>query len=413
MGHGETPDCSTHYDPGGGWDWTKYMNYVKGQTCKAQCAWDGNLINKDCSVTKCTAVGATCVDDSQGLRCASVFCAAGGKTPAKDVCLPDGQMAHCNSKGALGNLKKCPSGQTCVANAGGVRCGLSCEKEPVAGAEQESFKDLPADTFGHSEISKLESEGIASGCSSSPKLFCPMCELSRQALAKWIVLAAGLPLVSPDTPTFSDLGKSATLYDYVETAAKAGFMTGYPDGTFRPANPVTRGAVAVVLMRAAGLSAPSPLSSTYSDVDSGSWWEEGIEALAGSCVTSGCSQDGSKYCPDKLVSRRSGAVLIARAFGLVETPCGGFVGDDPGADGPPPGSVDPDTGDDVPSIDDDIPQAPNGPPLRGEVVEDDSGCSVTAPGGLRANAAWPLAGISLLVLLSRRRRLRAGAKSAG
>ncbi|HMR11063.1 MAG TPA: N-acetylmuramoyl-L-alanine amidase, partial [Polyangiaceae bacterium] len=50
LGHNETPDCSDHTDPGSGWDWNKYMNYVKGQTCKAQCAWDGNLIQKDCSV---------------------------------------------------------------------------------------------------------------------------------------------------------------------------------------------------------------------------------------------------------------------------------------------------------------------------------------------------------------------------
>ncbi|MBX3127849.1 MAG: N-acetylmuramoyl-L-alanine amidase [Polyangiaceae bacterium] len=29
MGHGETPDCSTHTDPGSGWDWNKYMSLVK------------------------------------------------------------------------------------------------------------------------------------------------------------------------------------------------------------------------------------------------------------------------------------------------------------------------------------------------------------------------------------------------
>ena len=29
MGHGDTPDCSHHYDPGPGWNWSKYMNLVK------------------------------------------------------------------------------------------------------------------------------------------------------------------------------------------------------------------------------------------------------------------------------------------------------------------------------------------------------------------------------------------------
>ena len=29
MGHGETPDCSDHYDPGSGWDWDHYMALVQ------------------------------------------------------------------------------------------------------------------------------------------------------------------------------------------------------------------------------------------------------------------------------------------------------------------------------------------------------------------------------------------------
>lgn len=29
MGHGETPDCSDHTDPGGGWDWEHYMELVR------------------------------------------------------------------------------------------------------------------------------------------------------------------------------------------------------------------------------------------------------------------------------------------------------------------------------------------------------------------------------------------------
>ncbi|MEZ4234489.1 MAG: FG-GAP-like repeat-containing protein [Polyangiaceae bacterium] len=37
-GHGETPDCSDHTDPGSGWDWGKFMEYVKcgcGGCCNA------------------------------------------------------------------------------------------------------------------------------------------------------------------------------------------------------------------------------------------------------------------------------------------------------------------------------------------------------------------------------------------
>jgi len=33
MGHGEAPDCSTHTDPGSGWNWSHYMDLVKNNGC--------------------------------------------------------------------------------------------------------------------------------------------------------------------------------------------------------------------------------------------------------------------------------------------------------------------------------------------------------------------------------------------
>ena len=33
MGHGETPDCSDHTDPGSGWNWTHYMDLVQNGEC--------------------------------------------------------------------------------------------------------------------------------------------------------------------------------------------------------------------------------------------------------------------------------------------------------------------------------------------------------------------------------------------
>ncbi len=391
LGHNETPDCSSHTDPGPGWDWNKYMKYVKGeQTCKAQCAWDGNLIQKDCSVVKCTSVGASCVDDSKGLRCASVFCVDKGKTSAKDICLPDGSQASCSSKGDLKNISKCPSGQTCVSSGGTTRCGLACSKKPVAGAEQEVFKDMAPDTWGHPEALALYDAGVVSGCQASPKLFCGDCELSRQALAKMAVLGAGLPLVNPKTPTFSDFAPSAGLYQYVETAAAAGLMTGYPNGEFRPNNPVTRGSAAVVLARAAKLEPPSPKPESFTDVSPDSWWSDGIEALYANCVAKGYG-DG-QFRPDRLLTRRGAVVLVARAFGLVETPCGGFVGGTDLTVDP----KDPQT---------EYPQVPGVSRGAAFADADDGACSVSAiPSSPETHAWWGL--LIAVGLVVRRRRSR-------
>jgi hypothetical protein len=51
------------------------------------------------------------------------------------------------------------------------------------------------------------------------------------------------------TQTFSDVGPSHTFYDEIEWGAKYGVITGYPDGSFKPNNNVTRGASAAFLAR--------------------------------------------------------------------------------------------------------------------------------------------------------------------
>jgi hypothetical protein len=345
------------------------------QGCKAQCAWDGNLINEDCSVTKCTAVGASCVDDAKGLRCASVFCVENGQTAAKDVCLPEGERAHCTSKGALEDVSKCGAGLSCLPNGDGTRCGIACKKEQVAGAESATFHDVPPDTFGADAVEALHDAGIASGCQAEPPLFCPGCELSRGAIVKWLVDAAELPLVSPATPRFSDVPKTHQFYAHIETAAAAGIVTGYENGEFRPALPTTRASGAVMIAKAAKLTAPSPLSNSFADVDEGAWYHESIEALKAACITTGCDSAGTKFCPTKILTRRAGAVMITRAFDLIDSTC----------------ELDPP---------DDTPELPDVPePSRGGIEEEDSGCSVSRS---QSSSGWLLlVALGLFILRGR------------
>jgi MYXO-CTERM domain-containing protein len=143
--------------------------------CDAHC--EGSvMVGSDCGQGDCAAYGASCVDDSLGVRCVnplcpvqgaakvctddstimdcqdgnstgtgdcsaygawcstahggeprcvSVFCVAGpSEAPIEhDVCLPDGRLAHCTAQGGLENPVDCPPLQPCVADAGGARCG--------------------------------------------------------------------------------------------------------------------------------------------------------------------------------------------------------------------------------------------------------------------------------------------------
>lgn len=57
----------------------------------------------------------------------------------------------------------------------------------------------------------------------------------------------------PSTPTFSDVPTAHPFYQEIEALAASGITTGYPDGTFRPNNYVTRQSMAAFLSRALGL----------------------------------------------------------------------------------------------------------------------------------------------------------------
>lgn len=59
---------------------------------------------------------------------------------------------------------------------------------------------------------------------------------------------------------------------------------------------------------------PAPAVATFSDVPTSSIFYQSIEALAASGITVGCG--GSRYCPDRGVTRAEMAAFLARSLGL-------------------------------------------------------------------------------------------------
>jgi hypothetical protein len=120
-----------------------------------------------------------------------------------------------------------------------------------------------------------------------------------------------------DTPygiSFTDVTPSHWAYPWIQSMARFEITVGYPDGTFRPDNLVSRAEIAVFLMKGihgAGYS-PPPVGGapTFSDI-AGHWAEAWIEDLALHGITVGYP-DGT-FRPERQVNRAEIAVFLLKA----------------------------------------------------------------------------------------------------
>jgi hypothetical protein len=127
-----------------------------------------------------------------------------------------------------------------------------------------TFTDVQTGDYFYVSVRYLYCAGIISGYGDNT--FRPFNNTTRGQLAKIVVLAFGIPIYTPPTPTFTDVPMTDPFYQYIETAAHEGIVSGYSDGTFRPFNNVTRGQLCKIVVIAAGWPLVNPSIPTFSDV---------------------------------------------------------------------------------------------------------------------------------------------------
>jgi hypothetical protein len=114
---------------------------------------------------------------------------------------------------------------------------------------------------------------------------------------------------------FSDLPASGWAYNAVMSAAQAGYLSGYSDGTIRPNEKVTRQEAAAIIAKVSGLT-PRPASSLsgFSDYDKIASWSKGsVAAVIEQGYMSGYP-DGT-FKPEKPLTRAEAVVLLDAASG--------------------------------------------------------------------------------------------------
>lgn len=114
-----------------------------------------------------------------------------------------------------------------------------------------SFSDVPTDAWYAKAVNTLSSLGMLGGYPDGT--FRPDAPITRAEFAA-IALAFAYDPASASC-SYTDVNTSAWYYIYVAQATTYGWIGGYPDGTFRPNNSITRAEVAVIVNNMLGRSA--------------------------------------------------------------------------------------------------------------------------------------------------------------
>ncbi|MBE6909733.1 MAG: S-layer homology domain-containing protein [Ruminococcaceae bacterium] len=127
------------------------------------------------------------------------------------------------------------------------------------------FIDVAPDAWYHDDIGAAYNAGYFTGY--SPRMAHPDDELTREQAVVLLARNMRLDPVSGEVTEFSD-GRSCSDWSrgYIRAAQQAGLIGGYPDGSYKPQNNITRGEMAVMLQRSLGTLINKPGVHTLSDV---------------------------------------------------------------------------------------------------------------------------------------------------
>ncbi len=148
--------------------------------------------------------------------------------------------------------------------------------------------------------------------------FRPNQEMTRAQLVKILIACeGGTDISTPATPPFSDVPVTHFAAGYIAEAKRLGFISGYPDGTFKPDQTIIRvEGLKMILLKKFLASKIIGGSMDFTDTIKGQWYEKYVAfAQLKGFVTGYLDSTGKptgKFGPADKLLRAHGATLVAR-----------------------------------------------------------------------------------------------------
>ena len=179
------------------------------------------------------------------------------------------------------------------------------------------FTDVPQSQPFHAYVESLVRAGVTAGCGAGNYCLASAVTRAQMAVFLLKAEHGPSYTPPPATGTvFGDVSAGAFAAAWIERLAAEGITGGCGGGDYCPSSPVRRDQMAVFLLKAEHGSSyvPPGCAGMFADVACPSAFADWIERLAAEGVTSGCG--GGDYCPSSPVTRGQMAVFLVKTFSL-------------------------------------------------------------------------------------------------
>lgn len=198
---------------------------------------------------------------------------------------------------------------------------LMKESRAFLNGEDSLFADISTIHPHYQAIKFLKNEGVIQGYPDGS--FKPENSVSRVEVIKFILEGIGAEIKTAKTLKFKDADKSQWYGDYLYTASDLGIASGYPDGTFKPTNTVNKVEFLKMLVEAMNVDIdPNIKNLRFRDVKSTEWYAPYVQfAIEKNLI----DVDGMYFYPTEKMNREAVAEAIFRLKVIQETGANAFT----------------------------------------------------------------------------------------
>lgn len=178
----------------------------------------------------------------------------------------------------------------------------------TATVKEPAFPDVTMNAWYAPYISFLYSNNMMSGYLDGT--FKPVKEITRGEAMILLGKAQGLDGTKRET-VFKDVAANNTASGYIQSAQEKGIVLGFPDGSFKPAQTVTRAEMALLIQNTYKFDVDPSVELPFTDVHPGQASYEAVQAITQEGITTGFT--ATTFEPFKFMNRYTFSIFLAKA----------------------------------------------------------------------------------------------------